>query len=193
MVIIKTASSRLLVSLLLLLSIGCASIINGTRQKVAVSSNPPGATVSDGEVSLVTPATFELKRNCDHLITITKPGYETETVKVVHVVSGAVAGNLLAGGLIGWGVDATSGAQWRLEPETLSVTLRPLRPGEKVDESTRPTLATIEKKLNELRALKENNVITDDEYACMRDLAIRSVEYKASPIDNKAIESQSSG
>ena len=35
----------------------------------------------------------------------------------------AVAGNIIAGGLVGWGVDAVTGAQYNLKPESINVTL----------------------------------------------------------------------
>lgn len=155
---------------------GCASIINGTRQEISVSTNPQDALVSDGETTVKSPCKLSLKRDKDHVLTITKPGFETESVRIVHVMSGAVAGNILAGGFIGWGVDAATGAQWKLEPETIAMSLRPVNDGEKVDESLRPTLGTLEAKLMELDRLKEKNLINEDEYKRMRDIAIQAVE-----------------
>lgn len=110
---------------------GCATIIHGTSQKIAVASSPTGATVSDGVHHLQTPAVIELKRKTDHILTISKPGYETVTIPVTHVVSSAVAANIFGPGFIGWGIDALTGAQWELVPETVSVALRPLLPWEK--------------------------------------------------------------
>ena len=103
----------------------CASIVHGRRQEVDVTSNPPGATVSDGVQTWTTPAKISLARKTTHQLTFSKPGYETHVVQLHRAISGAVAGNLLAGGLIGWGVDAISGAQWKLIPEMVSVTLHP--------------------------------------------------------------------
>lgn len=119
-----------LIKILLLLTYcitctGCATIIHGPKQEVSISTNPAEAFVSDGSTTIKTPGKLTLERGKDHILTITKPGYSTESVHITHVVSAAVFGNIIAGGLIGWGIDATSGAQWRLEPETLSVTLRP--------------------------------------------------------------------
>ena len=156
--------------------VGCASIVNGTRQEVSISSSPSEAMVSDGEVTIKTPGKISLKRDKDHVLTITKPGYETESVRIVRVISGAVAGNILAGGFIGWGVDAVSGAQWRLEPETVAITLRPVKDGEKVDESLRSSLATLEKDLSDLQRLKENGSITEQEYQKLREIAIQGAK-----------------
>lgn len=107
------------------LSSGCATIINGTRQKIDVATDPVGATVSADEITVQSPCSLNLRRKYDHLVTISKPGYETEVVKVTPVLSAAVAGNIfLVGGLIGWGIDAADGAQYRLVPESINVKLR---------------------------------------------------------------------
>lgn len=106
----------------------CASIIHGRRQEVSVTSNPAGAVVSDGRSSWTTPAVISLKRKQKHILTVSKPGYETQSIELHRVISGAVAGNLILGGLPGWGVDAISGAQWRIIPETIAVQLRPQIP-----------------------------------------------------------------
>jgi PEGA domain-containing protein len=172
-IISKLLSKLCFTSLLCTLLPGCATIVHGTRQKVSVTTNPPGASVSDGMTTLQTPATFNLERDRDYILTITKPGYDTETVRVTHVISGAVAGNILAGGLIGWGVDAISGAQWRLEPETLSVNLRQLQANESVARSQKP-VDTLEAKLEELSSLKQKNLITEDEYKVMRELTLQA-------------------
>ena len=156
----------------------CASTIHGTRQKVSVVTDPPGATISDGETTLQTPAVFNLKRNRDYVLSISKPGYESQHVKIVHVISGAVAGNILAGGFIGWGVDAISGAQWRLEPETMAVTLRPVRPEEVVTDSQRLTAANLDEKIKEVDALKEKNLLTEKEHKAVQETLSSAVQTK---------------
>lgn len=110
---------------------GCATIINGTTQDVSFATRPEGATVRAGEGSVCqTPCTLTLKRKQDHMAVISREGYEDASVTIQHVVSGAVAGNIIAGGLIGWGIDAASGGQYRLVPEAVSIDLRPLRSAE---------------------------------------------------------------
>ena len=107
----------------------CATIINGTTQRIPVDSNPQGATVCvNGNVEGCTPTTIEVKRKRDHLLTLSKEGYQTESFQLQHVLSGAVAGNLVAGGFIGWGVDACSGGQYRIVPETVYVDMKPCYP-----------------------------------------------------------------
>lgn len=121
--IIKNA---ILFSLMALSFTSCATIVNGTTQRIPVSSDPIGAHVFvDGVRIGCTPVNVELKRKYDHLITISKAGYEDESIRVEPVISGAVAGNIVAGGFIGWGVDAVNGSQYRLIPEVVQVRLRP--------------------------------------------------------------------
>jgi hypothetical protein len=168
--------SRALIVVLCFFATGCATMLHGTRQRVAVASDPPGAVVSDGEVSIETPANLDLKRDRDYILTITKPGFEAESVKVSHVISGAVVANLIIpGGIIGWGIDNSSGALYRLEPDTLSVTLRPLDANETIDGGKRPSIATLAGKLEELSGLRDKQLITQDEFTVMRKIAISSV------------------
>ncbi len=94
----------------LALSTGCATIVQGTTAKIPVASDPTAADILvDGNFVGQTPATVVLKKTTDHLLTIQKVGYQPKSVPVVKTIGGAVWGNILAGGLIGWGVDASNG------------------------------------------------------------------------------------
>jgi hypothetical protein len=105
---------------------GCATVVNGTTQKIPVTSDPIAAQVIvDGAVSGETPTTLTLKRNADHLVTLQKPGFEPKTIPVLKGIGDAVWGNVLVGGLVGWGVDAASGSQYSLAPSSISVKLSP--------------------------------------------------------------------
>lgn len=104
---------------------GCATIINGTSQKIQATSNPPGATVKvDGADSYVTPVKLRLERRRDHVLTFTKDGYENQTVRMMHVISEAVVGNTLLGGPLGWVFDIFAGTQYKLVPNPVHVELR---------------------------------------------------------------------
>lgn len=105
---------------------GCATIMHGSTQQVTVNSTPVGANVLvDGGMRFKTPAAIMLSRKDTHTIEISMDGYQTETVDIKRVLSGAMAGNILFGGLIGAAVDSSSGAAYRLEPESIQVDLRP--------------------------------------------------------------------
>jgi hypothetical protein len=104
---------------------GCATIMHGSTQQVTVTSRPMGANVLvDGGLRYKTPAILSLSRKESHTVEISYDGYQTETVDIKRVTSGAVYGNILAGGLIGYAVDSSSGGAYRLEPEQISVDLR---------------------------------------------------------------------
>jgi hypothetical protein len=128
-------SSVIRSSLLIAISlacVSCASITRGSKDKVLVETTPSGADVrSDSGASGLTPITLQLPRKNDAVLTITKPGYKTETVRLISKMSGAggtvMAGNVLLGGLIGIGVDAATGATKDLYPNPVRVTLQPQR------------------------------------------------------------------
>jgi hypothetical protein len=148
---------------------GCASIVKGTTQDIPVTSTPLGAEVRiDGDKVGQTPTSVEAKRKTDHLIVIEKEGYQPESIAVTRNIGGAVFGNIIAGGLIGWGVDAIDGAQWNLSPKTINVTL-------KVNTTASPPVPAAQSSaaifIEELKKLDELHVagkITDEEYAKMR-------------------------
>lgn len=107
--------SIVMILVLYLLISGCASIIHGTTQDIPIVTTPDGAIAKTGDgVECKTPCKLTLKRKQDHVIQIKKDGFEDYTVTCHHVVSGAVASDLITGGLIGWGVDALSGGQHML-------------------------------------------------------------------------------
>jgi hypothetical protein len=108
----------------------CATITRGVHEKFRVGSEPSGAKaeLSSGERG-VTPITFLKSRKENFDVTVSMPGYISQTVKVRSNLSptggGAMAGNLIASGVVGVGVDAVSGASLSLYPNPLFVRLVP--------------------------------------------------------------------
>jgi len=148
--------------------VGCSTIVNGTSQAVSISSDPPGARVEvDGNMRGSTPISIDLKRKSNHLVTITLDGYQAEQISINKVISGAVAGNIIAGGFIGWGVDAISGAQYKLKPDTIAVVLRK---GETDPSTLARTIDSVSPsdRLRQLKGLHEDELITDEEYEATR-------------------------
>jgi len=110
--------------LLLLATGGCATAINGTTQTVYINSIPQGAAVSDNGRPLgMTPVSAVLARGQDHVLTFSMPGYGTTSFAMQRQFKTTTAGNILIGGLIGIAVDACSGANYELTPQTVLVTL----------------------------------------------------------------------
>lgn len=159
---------------------GCGSMVNGTTQKIAATSTPPGAKAvamgGDKSVECVTPCTLVLKRKYSHTVTISKEGYKPQTASLTSTLSGAVGGNILAGGLIGWGVDAASGGDSKLVPEAINVTLeqdKPVDPLATKEPSPAPTQAQgLEAELAGIDKMKEEGKITDKEAVVLRKKAI---------------------
>lgn len=169
-----SSTFRLLaLSILFILTTGCATVIKGTSQSVPVSSDPLGADILvDGMLVATTPADVELKRKRDHLIVIEKKNYAPKSVAVVKNVGGAVWGNIISGGLLGWGVDAASGAQNNLTPKTIFVRLEPVQGAGRLPNSG-PDPSEGVARLNALDQMRENEQITDEEYTRGRIALIR--------------------
>jgi PEGA domain len=130
---------------------GCASVTRGTTETISVASTPSGAeaTISGLEAPTVctTPCAFVAKRNADITVTVVKEGYEPQIVPLTKDIPAAgaagFAGNVLAGGLIGMGVDAATGAATDHKPNPVIVTLQPrvAAPAPHPGRSRRPTRA----------------------------------------------------
>jgi TonB family protein len=109
---------------------GCATIVEGTTQPVSVNSTPEqGAQCtlvnSQGTWYLTTPGSTTVhKTKTDLQVTCNKQGYQQgQTVAVAHF-GAATAGNVIAGGLVGMGVDAASGANYHYD-SPITVALGP--------------------------------------------------------------------
>ena len=140
-----------------------------------MSSNPAGATVDiDGQSQYVAPTTVKLERKRDHILVFSMEGHQQQQIIIMHVISGAVAGNILAGGLIGWGVDALTGAQYKLVPETVHVELKPLT-AEMVKQKPELLELTPAQRLDQLKELRDGDQITADEYEAMRKIILSTL------------------
>lgn len=111
---------------------GCASIFNGSSQTLTINSEPDGADLvvsnraGDKIHTGTTPATISVKRGAGYfksetyLVTLNKPGFETQEFTVTSSVSGWYIGNIIFGGLIGFlAVDPATGAMYTF-PDSVS-------------------------------------------------------------------------
>lgn len=120
-----------LIFLPLLFFSSCATITRGVHEKLYVTSEPSGAEVklSSGETA-ITPAKIVKGRKESFTVTVSKPGYNPQTVKVESKFSPtggtAMAGNVLGSVVVGVGVDAMSGATFSLYPNPVAVHLVPI-------------------------------------------------------------------
>ncbi len=131
---------------------GCATILHGTTQDIGITTDPAGADLLlDGQHPYKSPAIITMKRKHDHTVEISQEGYKKETVEIKGDMSWAVVGDFLAGGAIGYGIDAATGAQRRLVPESVNVRLRPLTTQEASEEAKN----LVDEKLKQLKILKD--------------------------------------
>jgi hypothetical protein len=107
---------------------GCATIIQGTTQSVSVATAPEqGAQCtlknSEGTWYVTTPGTTTVhKTKNDMTVDCTKAGFsDGHTVAASHF-GGTTAANVIAGGIIGIGIDAASGANYYYD-SPINVTL----------------------------------------------------------------------
>jgi hypothetical protein len=96
---------------------GCASIITGTSQEIAIATTPGGArcvlTRENDTIATLesTPGKVTVRKDKhDILVTCDKAGYQTATKYLHSDVEAGTFGNIIAGGLIGWGIDSATGA-----------------------------------------------------------------------------------
>jgi hypothetical protein len=107
----------------------CATVVRGVHQSWTVESDPDGAqvTTTNGFSCQATPCTFTMERKAKFEVTVSKDGFKSYKGHIDHEVSGgggaALAGNAIVGGLIGIGVDASTGAMDDLKPNPLKVHL----------------------------------------------------------------------
>lgn len=104
----------------------CGTVTRGTDEQVAFNSRPDGARAETSlGTACTTPCTLDVPRKKEFTVTMTKDGFESQTVRVRTRVAGAgaagVAGNVLLGGVIGVGVDMATGAALDHDPNPVFV------------------------------------------------------------------------
>lgn len=109
---------------LLLLLPGCATMMEGTGQSVSVTTTPAGAScevdragVKLGTVN-PTPGSLRIdKSKNDLVVTCDKEGYQHAALTSSPKFVGTTFGNIVAGGIIGAVVDASTGANYEYTGE----------------------------------------------------------------------------
>lgn len=120
--------SHLLLPLALVVSLstGCATIVQGEHQSVPIDTDPSGAVVYVNGVEMgQTPTVLSLDRGDDHVVELERDGYAPVTLRLDKSLDfvPAVVGNLFSWGIFGFAVDFVSGAAYELDPEALRSTL----------------------------------------------------------------------
>lgn len=110
---------------------GCASIIEGTTQKIAVNTTPSGARCTFwrngglvGDIGSTPGAVTIQKTKIDLFVVCDKPGYTTATYVNRSGLAMATYANILTAGLA-WAVDSSRGADNKYEGE-INLSLAPM-------------------------------------------------------------------
>jgi hypothetical protein len=118
-------------ALMLLGLSGCSTIVEGRSQQILVNTNPPGADCRidrDGEkiadIAGTPGSAYIEKTKRDIRIECGKRGYQDATYMNHSGTAGATWGNIVAGGLVGWGVDSATGSDNKYETP-VNITLVP--------------------------------------------------------------------
>lgn len=123
---------RALVVASLLILPGCGTMINGSKQDIAIRSPMPDAEVTvksfkGRDVYQGPPGLVSLAREDSYTVTVTAPGYRERKVTITKSMSGWTFGNLVWILPILWGVgiavDASSGGLWTLGDSELDIPL----------------------------------------------------------------------
>ncbi len=108
----------------------CGTIIEGTSQDIAISSAPDGARCEltrkeERLTSVTTPGKVTVRKTKDDiLLTCSKAGYQNTSQYLHSGMAAGTFGNIIAGGVIGWGIDSATGADNKY-PESVTVSLSP--------------------------------------------------------------------
>jgi hypothetical protein len=125
---------RLVAAALLAISVsGCATILEGTTQKISVTTPPASGaacvlTNERGSWTLTSPGSVEVKRSTtDLVITCKKEGWADATGTLHSRTSNGTTASAFLWGPIGVGVDAASGASF-LYPTLMNLPMTALPP-----------------------------------------------------------------
>ncbi len=135
---------------------GCASIVRGTSQSVAISTPPVTGAVcdlssSEGSWQVSTPGAVTVERSSEDIqARCKKDGYQDAVAVIPSNFEGWTVGNLVFGGIIGLGVDAATGAINKY-PKSFQIPMVPLQ---NVGASAlpAPTPAAVEPKATKTKA-----------------------------------------
>lgn len=175
--IVKTICKAIILLTLISVSTGCATILSGRSQTITLNSNPPGARcelVREGRIIGTvekTPGAVTLdKTKHDIDVLCKKDGYVDAKEFANSGLEGSVFGNILLGGGIGWAIDSAAGTDNHY-PDVVTVNLVPVElppsPSKKAIASKAVAVSAksdIEKRLGSLKQMKDDGLITDQEY-----------------------------
>lgn len=193
-------SQALLIISILLLP-GCASITGSSTQNISIQTRAPdGKEVKEAQCDLInkrgtyfltTPGTIMISRSNDDLtVTCRKEGFENGRAGVVSNTKGSMFGNIILGGGIGAIVDHNNGSAYEYPSFVQVVMGSNITVGEKREEAPQnqnpmmgaasaPAVKSSNSKstatkLQELKKLKDDGLITQEVYEQRQKLILES-------------------
>jgi len=118
----KNLSTVLLAATMFIMS-SCATLFTGTKDTIRFNTEPQGATIYiDGVEQCKTPCTLKVKRDInDTDVELKLDGYETRLITLSTEFN--VVSILNLGSLLGWGIDAISGAVMKYDRKAYDIIL----------------------------------------------------------------------
>jgi len=125
----------ILIFCIALSTVGCGTVVRGTKQGVRFESTPSGAEVKvvrakkrKTEWRCVSPCELQLSRKRDFDVTFELKGYKSVTARLASRLGAkggatAIPGNFVLGGGVGFIVDAGTGANMQLKPDPMRAKL----------------------------------------------------------------------
>lgn len=103
-------------------TVGCATVFTGTSDTVTIKSEPSGAKIYlNGNYEGDTPTSLILKRDKDYNVMLKKAGFENTSATITRSFNAVSILNLLSP--LCWIVDVVTGALWKFDRNTITVTL----------------------------------------------------------------------
>lgn len=101
----------------------CATVFTGTKSTIQINSVPSGAKIQvNGIDKGTTPAAVKFKKGSEApVVTLKLENYETRTFQPETSFNGLSILNL--SNIVGWGIDALSGAMWKYDPKFYEIQL----------------------------------------------------------------------
>jgi hypothetical protein len=105
----------------------CATVFTGSKQAVTFNSYPQGADIEvDGINRGVTPAAVKLKKGFNgQTVTLKKEGFDPKIFQPETSFNSVAIINLFS--IIGWGIDAATGAMMKYDPKVYEIKLQPIK------------------------------------------------------------------
>ena len=133
--LVKTWSIATVVATATIQLSSCATIVSGGAPKITINGDVPEPVTIETEdgayIDVSLPAVVKAKRH--HIdgqhIQITSENYKFDDIVLTKTVNGWAFGNILIGGLIGWGIDL--GTNCVSKPSQTEFTITPKPKGQK--------------------------------------------------------------